>query len=574
VSEDRFWESVTSAVKSTSSLPSHQDIDPEKPVVLLLDEAKHLLAPITVTHSSLKPLDVPSKFRLLRDALRLEWLRSNVCCVLASTVSSVGDFSPPDDLSSLKHLGTGSKIIPPFYHLDFFNWKREPTGPLPSGWKDLEEYRSLFARGRPLFDLVTRMSFDLAITFVRQKILGGQSPSFSRLSFDKLKTPKFVLSFLVASLRSSLSYNPHANYASDAVASHMAVVQYLSEDRYLLPVLAEAAAQILHETNKEAETILSSLPQMFGFAPIGKGEAGEAIARLLVQLAYDRAAIQHARGEVDDTNWRLRLPGPPFLFSRPIPLQSFISVLCGVDASKKLAEMLQKAKLVSCEVAFTHVVKLTFTPRSIKVIKQGFESRSIFIGKHNQKGYDLLIPVRYVFRLQEQYTCILIQIRNKYDDNVAKSLDKLTVAFSFDSEEMKKMNPELCIYLNVGCDEESETETVVEQKVFLCWSILFVRLFLSFACFSVLPLVMFDQRTEIVLFSARICLQLLRQNSTSLGMGPSHLPFGQGSHPVFAKSESQLVSTRSRSLSLVLSVLFSSSIFLCLFLIRLSARSP
>jgi hypothetical protein len=474
--EEEVWEAVKKALSVSKEQLTNLELkwpSDSKHTILLLDEAKHLLVPIAST----EPLDVPSKFRLFRDALRTLWKKSQIFCVVASTVSAVANFAPPDDFSSIKHLPHGGKLFPPFYALDFFDWERQPTAEVPTGWNDLKDptIRRLFAQGRPLFDLATRMNLPVALRFVRMKLLGGPSHLFSSVVQSKqMKTPVHVLAFLIASSRSALTYNPHAYFCSHAVASHMAVVGYLSDDRFLLhagyapePFLAEASAHIFHHSCSESASILSSLPQIFTSAPISKGEAGESIARLLVQLAYDRAAIQYAQGygPEQDKDWALSIPSSGnFLFSQPIPLSAFVRVLCGKEALSKL-ESFQGFTLSTAEVCFTHVVKLTFTPRSISVLEQAFNSRAILLGKPNQKGFDLLIPVRYVVDNQFKYTCILLQIKNKTTDNVKDALEKLTAEFSFDTQEMKALCPELCIYLNVGCEEE-DTATFVEKQVY------------------------------------------------------------------------------------------------------------
>ncbi|KAF9075121.1 hypothetical protein BDP27DRAFT_34021 [Rhodocollybia butyracea] len=149
------------------------------------------------------------------------------------------------------------------------------------------------------------------IDFAMYKLNGGAS--------IEVPTPDCQLSALI--VRILLDLEPRRQIAVDKavslVAGNMLIAHCIPEDSEYMwvgapsePILAEAAARIMHRV-QDIPFFLTD-PRNLSF--ISKGDRGELVARLLLTLAHDSAAL-------------LTLAQKPFRFSTPILLTDFLKAL-------------------------------------------------------------------------------------------------------------------------------------------------------------------------------------------------------------------------------------------------------
>jgi hypothetical protein len=137
------------------------------------------------------------------------------------------------------------------------------------------------------------------------------------------------------SMRLLLEFEPNRYQGVEMeklVAGHMRVAysvpahcEYMRAGSPSEPILAEAAAQVM-----KGGTWFNTLSRFLGKGLIKKGERGELVARLLLTLAHDAAAIAAQRTHPVQQQKDLS-SFPNVRFSIPIRLVDFLSELIGTD---------------------------------------------------------------------------------------------------------------------------------------------------------------------------------------------------------------------------------------------------
>ena len=175
--------------------------------------------------------------------------------------------------------------------------------------------------------------YDTLIKFARCKLLLAGEPRKHRTEYSE------IAQTAVLDVRIKLSFSRTSVAAhrleEELVASHMRTVYSIPKSREYLwsgyspePILAEAAASQLGSWRKSEpdspEPALTILGNTLQSGLLDRGQVGELVARLLLTLARDRAIERATEEDV------------ACLYSRPVPVNTFIEELLPADAAQRV----------------------------------------------------------------------------------------------------------------------------------------------------------------------------------------------------------------------------------------------
>ncbi|CAJ0914775.1 8084_t:CDS:2 [Entrophospora sp. SA101] len=192
-----------------------------------------------------------------------------------NTHSNISNFSPVSYLDLSKRVAErGSQLFEPFYLLDTVDY------------------------GRPLWDaLLTPSSTEgfkpeCIIELAMDKLIGGKSFILWKKEAQNRITIMETLAIFGPHL--CIDIVPQSRYASHLIASYMHLCLDISEDRECIitsmptePVLAEAASQIMNDSNVNLTKLINQLSSALKKGVIEAGYHGELAARLLLLKAWD-----------------------------------------------------------------------------------------------------------------------------------------------------------------------------------------------------------------------------------------------------------------------------------------------
>lgn len=425
-------------------------------LLIVFDEAKSLLE----RNSNVLEDDGDfSVFRNLRRALRSIGSR-NMILVFTDTLSSISNFTPASSFDSSYRPGKNFYLLPPYYELLTYDSIRtflESIGRDANSFESVLHYAAVFSQGRPLWKalyLITNISeieLEQLVFFARRKLANSQS----------LDLTGEVVKIAMIAVRCGIKGVLDHHLGSALMSSYMGTGIFIDDDRIRMvveypvePVLGEAACQNLHSevpNAMQSEFKFSFNPermQSFLLAFISKcisglvsaGEIGEIIARCILSFSYDSVVINRI-GE------RKGYLPPPLLFSRPIAVKDFLLALVspeyttyfkshfGFDVPVLASEFIDSfGKGLICFTSWLNLEDLKQDMSAEEwqpLLKKWFLSRVAIIMPLNQKGIDLLIPVK----LGDMFSFILIQVKNRVNIMQAERMDvageKLTPISSF-----------------------------------------------------------------------------------------------------------------------------------------------
>eukprot|EP01042_Synura_sphagnicola_P036473 gene36473-biopygen6701 len=226
------------------------------------------------------------------------------------------------------------------------------------------------------------------INFARKKLYGGlRDPDRSDLAAR-------LAPFAVCA---NLKVSPASSLSGDFVASHLATLVGVSEDRTALyirypsePILAEAAlTDIGGMSMSDWIRAMDDITKLF-LQGSGAGDRGELIGLLLLLLAK-YSAVKSQSG---------------IYLSEEVPLTTYLEQLFGVECARNCTtvhvDQQQRAYdpfLSSSFISATHFIECSgsatpFNQTPDEVLEGLYMTRTGLIMPENWKGADVLIPVR------------------------------------------------------------------------------------------------------------------------------------------------------------------------------------
>lgn len=239
------------------------------------------------------------------------------------------------------------------------------------------------------------------------------------------------------------------------------------------PLLAEAAAQMMHTKPKYTEQEIFDAVALFSSAGIvDKGESGELAMRLLLTLAYDRA--------IQDTADAVLEPSGDLLYSQGVKVVPFLQQLfrgCPKELQSFLestphnlfktsqpnnATTLQEMFNNSC-VRFTHWARYSLSHIHDKSACEAFGRGLAMQVTHNQAGIDCAIPILLDSSKKlglDNMAVILIQCRNRIDKRGSAVIDATTTTPPFFTHSLEAnlqgRLPYISVFMELGIKTESE----------------------------------------------------------------------------------------------------------------------
>lgn len=205
------------------------------------------------------------------------------------------------------------------------------------------------------------------------------------------------LAALSSRLHPVLNYFRHTTHSlvKEMVASHMATLISVPEHRQAFystyppePILADAAARLLHDWKRgmeedDATPITTILRDALVSQVLDIGEAAEIVCRCLLTMARDDACL----AKYEDVR------------THPISVETFIKSFLNKTWADDFIERIDKdatehgrVNILKSSINFTHWVRWK-GPVSPEAIRWCFITSAAIIGKRNQRGWDLLIPI-------------------------------------------------------------------------------------------------------------------------------------------------------------------------------------
>jgi hypothetical protein len=187
------------------------------------------------------------------------------------------------------------------------------------------------------------------------------------------------------------------------VADHMRVTFFIPADREYMyagapsePILAEAAAQIMKHVD-----CLKILSRFIDEGLVRKGEPGEFVARLLLTLAHDRAALALAKSSIppsqmDDSAVDIRYSAPIhlFLFLRELVGEVHLETILQSRPDNIQSGATFKEAFKEAYIHFTHFVQAgdccaVRDDKAWRAMRRGM----CFQCHRHQKDIDMVLPV-------------------------------------------------------------------------------------------------------------------------------------------------------------------------------------
>ena len=226
--------------------------------------------------------------------------------------------------------------------------------------------------------------------------------------------------------------------------------EYMRTGHSSEPILAEAAARFLED--KDASTALRD-SLVAGW--IDKGNRGELVARLLLTLAYDKAARAYSACQGVTK-------GQQVMYSKAVPVVDFLKALLHEAWHKAVLESKPKTRskgepmtleqaFDGAYVRFTHfIVNGTYNKVDTHASLAAAVRGAAIQVTHNQESVDIVIPVVMPYGVEALdepgMSCILIQVKaTERRKNVFVDLNKLNVFPSND-----KLRPCIIITMYLG----------------------------------------------------------------------------------------------------------------------------
>ncbi|GJE94119.1 hypothetical protein PsYK624_102870 [Phanerochaete sordida] len=252
----------------------------------------------------------------------------------------------------------------------------------------------------------------------------------------------------------------------EMVTSHLRVVFSIPSHRLFMrsgypsePLVAKAAAiamNIIAPHSHPIEIVAKELESGL----INKGSRGELLARLLLTLAHDRAALSMRRPDDTKTNWDPLIPVCTFLSSLFTEDVAKIIMTCTSNDPSHPERTLAQA-FEHGYVRFSHFIAMAElnsidTHLGLAGLARGFAIQAAF----QQKLYDIAIPVVMKADLftESDVTFIIIQVKNRvktdnlYLDDVPKDFPGFFGA--------NNLQPYIALGMELGVDEHPKTPLV------------------------------------------------------------------------------------------------------------------
>ncbi|KAH8109136.1 hypothetical protein DFH11DRAFT_1492957, partial [Phellopilus nigrolimitatus] len=415
-------------------------------------------------------------------------LSKPVFFLFLSTHSSLSQFAPPQwSYPSARTAVSEDTIQPPFTELPFDCSQAEPL--IRPGQKKLEDVaniRFMSEFGRPLFYSLTKVPQEgverRIVNLARAKLVGSNNPDTAEMTDDA--------KLAVLAVRVLLNFNTSRAKTQaqmvKLVQSHMAIAFSIPEHRETIrtgypsePILAEAAARQMYVmSNKTDVASPSRLLQKFtDSGVVDKGERGEAVARLIFTLAYDKAVATHQKENMIN-GVDHRPAGCPF-YSRGVPLKHYIRALFGeehaehifkshpdnVKNGRTFEEAFDKAW-----VRFTHFQRAGDSSVISTEAAWAAAARAMaFQCSSGQAFLDMYIPIiLWDAELREEIMSgILIQIKDRVRAGTKASVEIDERAIHFfpaQSGPKKDRRPYITIVMELGVQPFYQTQAKYEAK--------------------------------------------------------------------------------------------------------------
>jgi hypothetical protein len=282
----------------------------------------------------------------------------------------------------------------------------------------------------------------------------------------------------VVDVRLMLDFEPRRQAAhvmtADLVASHMRTSYSVPNNREYLrsgyssePIIAEAAAQQLHEFRKQQgrSVVLDILKDNFRTGLLSGGEMGELMGRVLIMEAYDRAVERDHPHRIDSGDC---------YYSQGCYLTTFIEELFCPDIAAQILQSVPdniksdttfRAAFKGAKVRFTHFGKMADdTGTSTFGAWVSFVRCMAIIPRSGQRAVDCVLPVLMWDEelCEEVVTGVLIQWKNRGAEGTiqAYSIDEKTIGF-FPKSASHVANP------FTGGDRKREERTATRPYVSL-----------------------------------------------------------------------------------------------------------
>lgn len=436
-------------------------------LVVVFDEARFLLGRDSST----------SLFRTLRAAHRSMEFR-NMILVFVDTISTISNFAPPYIYDTSYRPHRQFELLPVYYEIISYNSCQNQVNYENQRPGDLAR---LFSLGRPMWNacffyntVVTLPDIDNAIRFAMMKLANSPSPNMQQNHFACLAAAAIM--FGVWGIMDH-------SVATALVSSYMGTALFLGDDRLRMfvhyvpePILAEAAAQLVYNYSigkdmkvsgslvfpgKTLLMVLDKFDATVISGLIDAGNIGELVARMIVSFASAKIHIDMAKKAMKAKKDKL------VLFSDPIKVSAFLDLLVPTeyqkyyelryevpcfDAKHKSVKELREYG----EIAFT-TFELLYSVSEMNLsqfyLERAFEHRYAFVGRTNQPGCDLVIPVRINKEGSISYSAIIIQVKN-YEEALSPSLRFLAAGGklkpSYCSPYQKVPNDYISIFLELN----------------------------------------------------------------------------------------------------------------------------
>lgn len=443
--EKAFWVKVLEKTKSNSedrhtpeNIPHQVESIHGLNLFLCFDEARKLL---DVEHET-----ELSPFRLIRRSLKdIQWAQYGFLCAMLDTMGKLANFSPPYKRSNSERIRDERvKLLPPYIDIMTLDALNNKVADQPNR-------RLMF--GRPLWasSICAGKTITEVIEFAKCKLLGGHQPTQRiEILFDK-EEDRIAVSLALVGCLVSLDISVQSQLTHLLVGSYMATCIAVSEDRENIlviypsePILSEAALRLI-EVTENRTFVLDRLEISLKNGLVEAGFRGELVARIILILG-----------------WQHMLSGDT-LYTQEKSVRDFLNTLFGnyqtlKQRDNRLKSLKLKTTFLQSKLCLTHFVQLN-DPPSCQVLKRLFERGAGAILGRNARGGDLLLPVKMNNTSEEQFSFILIQVKNYSTSGQAyteAATTRLTPSSVFGESELANLDlPYLCFYWSLGATESN-----------------------------------------------------------------------------------------------------------------------
>jgi hypothetical protein len=267
--------------------------------------------------------------------------------------------------------------------------------------------------------------------------------------------PTDVQSLAILSVRLCLFVDPYSSLASELMASHMADIVAISNDREQViisypsePILAEAAANYATKFRLE---LIEKMVSLIHSGMVTNGYRGELLGRYLLLDSWERASMGR----------EVTLAGNQVCFSVPMKVRDFLNsfspkIIKAMSGQINNADM---EKFLNGIICFNQFLRIQFSLTTMDQLQAYLERCAAILLKENEKAFDIVVPV---YIPGEGMTAIMYQTRNYTgnDKNLATA-DKQQRFTNFTFEGQPKL-PYLALYSQFG--DESGPGRVISLK--------------------------------------------------------------------------------------------------------------